>query len=92
MQEMMVLKQASKSFSRVAGSEGVGLLEGQTITTSDLNFVIDEVTLSFDRVEEFQLTYTCDRTWYALQNPQLEDDTPGGSSRMRSGRRKSWTI
>lgn len=42
-QEMMVLKQASKSISRVVGGEGVGLLEGQTITTSDLNFNIDEV-------------------------------------------------
>jgi translation initiation factor 3 subunit L len=45
-QEMMVLKQASRSVSRVAGGEGVGLLEGQTITTSDLNFNIDEVTIS----------------------------------------------
>jgi translation initiation factor 3 subunit L len=42
-QEMMVLKQASRSISRVAGSEGASLLEGQTITTSDLNFIIDEV-------------------------------------------------
>lgn len=42
MQEMMVLKQASRSISRVAGTEGTSLLEGQTITTSDLNFVIDE--------------------------------------------------
>lgn len=42
-QEMMVLKQASRSISRVVGGEGVGLLEGQTITTSDLNFNIDEV-------------------------------------------------
>ena len=41
-QEMMVVKQASRSVSRVAGTEGTGLLEGQTITTSDLNFVIDE--------------------------------------------------
>jgi len=41
-QEMMVMKQVSKSVSRVAGSEKGGLLEGQTITTSDLNFVIDE--------------------------------------------------
>lgn len=45
-QEMMVLKQASRCISRVAGSEGDGLLEGQMITTSDLNFVIDEVTPS----------------------------------------------
>lgn len=42
-QEMMVLKQASRSISRVPGTEGTSLLEGQTITTSDLNFVIDEV-------------------------------------------------
>ena len=41
-QEMMVVKQASRSVSR-AGTEGTGLLDGQTITTSDLNFVIDEV-------------------------------------------------
>ncbi|KAF8816396.1 eukaryotic translation initiation factor 3 subunit 6 [Phlegmacium glaucopus] len=41
-QEMMVLKQASRSISRVAGSESTSLLDGQTITTSDLNFVIDE--------------------------------------------------
>ncbi|EDQ99844.1 uncharacterized protein LACBIDRAFT_334691 [Laccaria bicolor S238N-H82] len=40
-QEMMVVKQASRSVSR-AGTEGTGLLDGQTITTSDLNFVIDE--------------------------------------------------
>ena len=41
-QEMMVVKQASRSVSR-AGTEGTGLLDGQTIMTSDLNFVIDEV-------------------------------------------------
>jgi translation initiation factor 3 subunit L len=42
-QEMMVLKQVSRSISRVAGNESTSLLDGQTITTSDLNFVIDEV-------------------------------------------------
>lgn len=43
-QEMMVMKQASRSVSRVAGAgEKGGLLDGQTISTSDLNFVIDEV-------------------------------------------------
>jgi len=43
-QEMMVLKQASKSLSRVPGIEGSGLLNGQMTTTSDLNFVIDEAS------------------------------------------------
>lgn len=42
-QQMMLLKQSSRSISRVGGGEGVGLLEGEMITTSDLNFVIDEV-------------------------------------------------
>lgn len=45
-QEMMVMKQVSKSVSRVAGAEKGSLLDGQTITTSDLNFVIDEVSLT----------------------------------------------
>ncbi|KAG7440443.1 uncharacterized protein BT62DRAFT_983109 [Guyanagaster necrorhizus] len=40
-QEMMVLKQCSRSISRVGGDKN-NLLDGQTITTSDLNFVIDE--------------------------------------------------
>ncbi|KAK0199842.1 eukaryotic translation initiation factor 3 subunit 6 [Desarmillaria ectypa] len=40
-QEMMVLKQCSRSISRVGGDK-ISLLDGQTITTSDLNFVIDE--------------------------------------------------
>jgi translation initiation factor 3 subunit L len=44
-QQMMVMKQASRSISRV-GSEG-SLLDGQTISTSDLNFVINEVCLVF---------------------------------------------
>jgi translation initiation factor 3 subunit L len=47
-QEMMVMKQVSRSVSRVAGSEKGGLLDGQTITTSDLNFVIDEVNDLFN--------------------------------------------
>ncbi|KAK7434179.1 hypothetical protein VKT23_020310 [Stygiomarasmius scandens] len=40
-QEMMVMKQASRSVSRI-GSEKGSLLDGQMITTSDLNFVIDD--------------------------------------------------
>lgn len=43
-QELMVLKQASKSLNRVPGMEGTGLLDAQMTTTSDLNFVIDEVS------------------------------------------------
>jgi len=38
-QQMMVLKQASRSTSRVGADQG--LLDGHTISTSDLDFVID---------------------------------------------------
>ncbi|EJD07900.1 eukaryotic translation initiation factor 3 subunit 6 [Fomitiporia mediterranea MF3/22] len=43
-QQMMVLKQCSRRIGRVANSAegGRGLLDGETITTSDLDFVIDE--------------------------------------------------
>lgn len=41
-QEMMVMKQVSRSVSRVGGEKS--LLDGQTISTSDLNFVINEVS------------------------------------------------
>ncbi|KAH9950742.1 eukaryotic translation initiation factor 3 subunit 6 [Amylocystis lapponica] len=39
-QQMMVMKQTSRSVSRVENEKG--LLNGQTISTSDLDFVIDE--------------------------------------------------
>lgn len=44
-QQMMVMKQASRSVSRVENEKG--LLDGQTISTSDLDFVIDEVNSQF---------------------------------------------
>ncbi|CAK5262274.1 unnamed protein product [Mycena citricolor] len=39
-QQLMVMKQSSRSVTHVPG--GKGLLDGQTASTSDLNFVIDE--------------------------------------------------
>lgn len=41
-QQMMVMKQASRSISRVENDKG--LLAGQMISTSDLDFVIDDVS------------------------------------------------
>lgn len=41
-QQIMVLKQASRSISR-AGIDGGRLLDGETISTSDLDFAINEV-------------------------------------------------
>jgi RNA polymerase I-associated factor PAF67 len=43
-QQMMTLKQASRSISR-AGIDGGRLLDGETISTSDLDFAIDGVRL-----------------------------------------------
>ena len=40
-QQLMVMKQASRSISRMENEKG--LLAGQMISTSDLDFVIDEV-------------------------------------------------
>ena len=42
MQQLMVMKQASRSVSRVESQKG--LLSGEMISTSDLDFVIDEVS------------------------------------------------
>ena len=43
-QQLMVMKQASRSVSRVGDEKG--LLDGQMISTSDLDFVVHEVRLS----------------------------------------------
>lgn len=40
-QQLMVMKQASRSVSRVEGERN--LLDGKAVPTSDLDFVIDEV-------------------------------------------------
>ncbi|KAF8347471.1 eukaryotic translation initiation factor 3 subunit 6 [Amanita rubescens] len=40
-QELMMMKQSSRQLSRISGNEK-GLLDGQAIPTSDLDFVIDE--------------------------------------------------
>lgn len=47
-QQMMVLKQCSRRIGRLTSSSegGHGLLEGEMITTSDLDFAIDEVRIS----------------------------------------------
>ena len=46
-QQMMAMKVATRSVSRVGNEKG--LLEGITISTSDLNFVINEVRLPLPR-------------------------------------------
>lgn len=44
-QQLMVMKQASRSVSRVDTEHDKGLLDGQMASTSDLDFVIDQVSL-----------------------------------------------
>jgi hypothetical protein len=92
-QEMMVVKQASRSLSRVPGTEGTGLLEGQTITTSDLNFVIDEVRFSLClNTLCVAHSFCLYRTWSISQNPLLGAAMPAGSSRTPRGRKRFWTT
>ena len=91
-QEMMVVKQASRSISRVPGAESSGLLDGQTITTSDLNFVIAEVCLFSLRGFEPIVPNLPHRTWSISPSPPLAVAMLGGSSRTRRGHRRSWTT
>lgn len=94
-QEMMVMKQASRSVSLVVGSEkdrggdeagngaAGGLLGGQTISTSDLDFVIDEVN-PLHAAADFRLLKNICRTWFTLQNLPSVDAMRVGSSEIRS--------
>jgi translation initiation factor 3 subunit L len=50
-QQMMAMKVATRSVSRVGNEKG--LLEGTTISTSDLNFVIHEVRFNFLSIFQF---------------------------------------
>jgi len=68
-QQMMAMKVATRSVSRV-GSEK-GLLEGTTITTSDLNFVINEVLLHSLSISMRIFIYR--RTWFILRNRPSAD-------------------
>jgi translation initiation factor 3 subunit L len=45
-QELMMMKQSSRQLNRVSGNE-TGLLDGQVVPSSDLDFVIDEVCTTF---------------------------------------------
>lgn len=76
-QEMMAMKVATRSVSRVGNEKGY--LEGTTISTSDLNFVITEVSVFLFLVRvQHQLYFP--RTWCTSPNPQLVDVTRVGSS------------
>lgn len=55
-QQLMVMKQASRSVSRVENEKG--LLEGQMISTSDLDFVINDVRLPCPLAVSARLTQT----------------------------------
>lgn len=56
-QQMMAMKQSSRSISRAGPSadSGLSLLDGQTISTSDLDFVIDQVRLVLLVLSRLQL-------------------------------------
>ena len=91
-QEMMLMKQSSRCISRV-GTEKGSLLHGQMITTSDLNFVIDEVGSScFLRLGAQILTPAYFRTWSTSSSRPWVVGMPDGSSKTRNERRGYLTI
>ena len=83
-QQLMVMKQASRSISRVDNEKG--FLGGQMISTSDLDFVIDEVSpqscfiRSDWRRSCLTRKYRSRRTWSTSPSRRWEDATQDGSS------------
>lgn len=81
-QQMMALKQCSRRVGRVTNPSlegGKGLLEGEMITTSDLDFVIDEVCFHFSTLSRSSTTDFDCRTWFTLWSRLSADVTQGGS-------------
>lgn len=79
-QQLMVMKQASRSISRVDNEKG--FMGGQMISTSDLDFVIDEVGYVLDMVRLVSCL-TQDRSrriWSTLPSRRWEDAMRVGSS------------
>lgn len=81
-QQMMVLKQCSRRVGRVATSAegGRGLLEGEMITTSDLDFVIDEVCLLPLMFWLILIACSCFRIWSTLSKQLSAAGMQDGSS------------
>lgn len=65
-QQMMAMKVATRSVSRVGNEKG--LLEGSVISTSDLNFVINEVRSSFLPSSSLHNSLRLCRIWFISQN------------------------
>lgn len=87
-QQMMALKLGGRSVSRVgaAGTEG-GLMDGEMIVTSDLDFVIDDVSPP-SALSLLLCVWTCadgaPRIWCILSSRPSAEGTRGGLSGIRS--------
>jgi len=87
-QQLMVLKQASRSIGRVGNEKS--LLEGSTVSNNDLDFVIDEVMpkLAFRRcptkIADNCFDFVFYRTWSTSPSRLWAVGTPGGSSETQS--------
>lgn len=94
-QQMMVFKQCSRRVGRVANSAegGNGLLDGETVTTSDLDFVIDEVTYEIYHVFSLLVTEVIIyRTWCTSSKRPSDVGTQGGSFVTPSIHNVCWTA
>lgn len=93
-QQMMVLKQCSRRVGRVgtAAESGRGLLDGEMVTTSDLDFVIDEVGCRFNILVDFSLFNVARRTWCTLSKQPSGDAMRAGLSATQSMLSECWTA
>ena len=84
-QELMMMKQSSRQINHISGNEK-GLLDGQVISTTDLDFVIDEVCAGL--LMDYETHHTI-RTWSILRSLLLAGAMLGGSSKTRRGHSES---
>ena len=80
-QEMMAMKQASRTVSRAVSADKGSLLDGTTISTSDLNFVIDEVCsgLLHSEFNSQWIDHSPCSLWFTSRNQRSDEDTEDGT-------------
>jgi hypothetical protein len=85
---LMVMKNVSRSIvcrNQGSGEKGLGL-DGESITTSDLNFVIDGVRLiAFFWMYTFSYLMPLTRTWYTSRSRRLAGAMLAGLSKITKG-------
>lgn len=88
-QQMMAVKAASRSVSRVGNEQN--LLDGQMISTSDMDFVINEVCFTFFRPHLGRRNHQMTRTWSTYLRSRSAAASLAGLYGTRSTHSACWT-